>query len=184
MPPSPSPPPGARPRAEGRPGHSRSSCSSLKGGGLSVSPRPRSTVSPESVLPLSPPALQRPPPLPGSAPTFSFSSAPATGSWLRGGAPLTPPPGDLGLDLRRAAAGRACAQGTRAPERGKRLCEAFPSRSLSRRWCSRLLLGRAARACRGEACHLPGVCDIPSAPSCCGSSRNRTARRAEDDLPP
>lgn len=37
----------------------------------------------------------------------------------------------------------------------------------------------------GKACHLPGVCDIPSAASCCGSSGegNRTARRGEDDRP-
>jgi hypothetical protein len=103
------------------------------GGGLAVSPRPGSTVSPESDLPLPPPALQGPPPLPGSAPTFSFRAAPATSSRLRGGALLTPPPGDLGPDLGWAAAGRACAQGERARAR-----EAAPCFHQSRRWCTPL----------------------------------------------
>lgn len=52
--------------AEGRPGHSRSSCSSREADAL-CQPPPRS-VSPASDSPLSPPALPGPPPLPGSAP--------------------------------------------------------------------------------------------------------------------
>lgn len=142
-------------------------------------PPPQLHGRPSVSLPLSPPALQGPPPLPGSASTFSFRTAPATGSRLRGGAPLTPPPGDLGRDLHGAAAGCACAQGERARAREAALC----GETLVHPGCSSFAFPNPAVE---KLVTSPGVCDIPSAASCCRSSGegNRTARRAEDDLPP
>lgn len=132
LPPSPSPSLGTRSSAEGRPGHSRSSRSSREADAL-CQPPPRSVTRRPTRL-----CLRL---LSGDRHHFRVQHRPSRRSWLCGGAPLTPAPGDLSRDLRWAA-GRACAQGERARAREAARCGLLLPQPRS--CCTPLLLARVA----------------------------------------